>query len=122
MAPSGVSRPGTSCTYADRVAFPDDVLTAEEDLVFHLRPHWKAAVRPGLVLVYRGNTKQQTIGHLAGQTHGNLGKAHSDSRLCLPASHDEPVRNGFIPGAQYGNQVFHRQIAVLCCKRGRNLF
>jgi membrane protein YdbS with pleckstrin-like domain len=32
------------------VAFPDDVLTAEEDLVFHLHPHWKAAVRPGLVL------------------------------------------------------------------------
>lgn len=41
-----------SCTYADRVAFPDDVLTAEEDLVFHLRPHWKAAVRPGLVLAF----------------------------------------------------------------------
>jgi uncharacterized membrane protein YdbT with pleckstrin-like domain len=34
------------------VAFPDDVLTAEEDLVFHLRPHWKAAVRPGLVLAF----------------------------------------------------------------------
>lgn len=42
----------TWCTYADRVAFPDDVLTAEEDLVFHLRPHWKAAVRPGLVLAF----------------------------------------------------------------------
>ena len=34
------------------MAFPDDVLTAEEDLVFHLRPHWKAAVRPGLVLAF----------------------------------------------------------------------
>jgi uncharacterized membrane protein YdbT with pleckstrin-like domain len=34
------------------VAFPDDVLTAEEDLVFHLRPHWKAAVLPSLVLVF----------------------------------------------------------------------
>jgi uncharacterized membrane protein YdbT with pleckstrin-like domain len=34
------------------VAFPDDVLTAEEDLVFHLRPHWKAAVLPGLVLAF----------------------------------------------------------------------
>lgn len=52
MAPSGVSRLGTWCTYADRVAFPDDVLTAEEDLVFHLRPHWKAAVGPSLVLAF----------------------------------------------------------------------
>ena len=34
------------------MAFPDDVLTAEEDLVFHLRPHWKAAVRPGLILAF----------------------------------------------------------------------
>jgi len=34
------------------VAFPDDVLTAEENLVFHLRPHWKAAVLPGLVLAF----------------------------------------------------------------------
>jgi uncharacterized membrane protein YdbT with pleckstrin-like domain len=34
------------------VAFPDDVLTAEEDLVFHLHPHWKAAVRPGLILAF----------------------------------------------------------------------
>ena len=34
------------------MAFPDDVLTAEEDLVFHLRPHWKAAVLPGLVLAF----------------------------------------------------------------------
>jgi len=42
----------TSSTYAERVAFPDDVLTAEEDLVFHLRPHWKAAVRPGLILAF----------------------------------------------------------------------
>jgi uncharacterized membrane protein YdbT with pleckstrin-like domain len=34
------------------VAFPDDVLTAEENLVFHLRPHWKVAVRPGLILSF----------------------------------------------------------------------
>ena len=51
-ASSGASRRVTCCTYADRVAFPDDVLTAEEDLVFHLRPHWKAAVRPSLVLAF----------------------------------------------------------------------
>lgn len=30
--------------------FPDDVLTEEEDVVLHLHPHAKAAVRPGLVL------------------------------------------------------------------------
>jgi len=32
------------------VAFPDDVLTAEEEVVLHLHPHAKAAVRPILVL------------------------------------------------------------------------
>jgi uncharacterized membrane protein YdbT with pleckstrin-like domain len=32
------------------VPFPADVLTADEELVFHLRPHWKAAVWPGFVL------------------------------------------------------------------------
>jgi uncharacterized membrane protein YdbT with pleckstrin-like domain len=33
------------------VAFPDDVLTDEEDVVLHLHPHWKTAVRPLLVLL-----------------------------------------------------------------------
>lgn len=32
------------------MSFPDDALTDEEDLVLHLRPHAKAAVRPVLVL------------------------------------------------------------------------
>ena len=41
----------TSATYADRVAFPDDVLADEEEVVLHLRPHWKAAIRPVLLLV-----------------------------------------------------------------------
>jgi uncharacterized membrane protein YdbT with pleckstrin-like domain len=40
-----------SCTYADRVAFPEDVLADEEEIVLHLRPHWKAAVAPSLVLL-----------------------------------------------------------------------
>jgi uncharacterized membrane protein YdbT with pleckstrin-like domain len=40
-----------SCTYADRVPFPDDVLTAEEEVVLHLHQHAKAAVRPILVLL-----------------------------------------------------------------------
>ena len=30
--------------------FPDDVLTEEEDVVLHLHPHAKAAVRPALVI------------------------------------------------------------------------
>jgi uncharacterized membrane protein YdbT with pleckstrin-like domain len=34
------------------VAFPDDVLTAEEEVVLHLHPHAKAAVRPTLVLLF----------------------------------------------------------------------
>jgi uncharacterized membrane protein YdbT with pleckstrin-like domain len=48
---SGASRRGTSCTYAERVAFPDEVLTEEEEVVLHLHPHAKAAVRPVLVLL-----------------------------------------------------------------------
>ena len=41
----------TSCTYAERVAFPDEVLTDEEEVVLHLHPHARAAVRPILVLL-----------------------------------------------------------------------
>ncbi len=33
------------------MAFPDDVLTADEQVVLHLHPHAKAAVRPVLVLL-----------------------------------------------------------------------
>ena len=33
------------------MAFPDDVLTDEEEVVLHLHPHAKAAVRPVLVLL-----------------------------------------------------------------------
>jgi uncharacterized membrane protein YdbT with pleckstrin-like domain len=33
------------------VAFPDDVLTKDEHVVLHLHPHWKALIRPVLVLV-----------------------------------------------------------------------
>ena len=40
-----------SCTYADRVAFPDDVLADEEELVLHLHPHWRAAIGPVLLLL-----------------------------------------------------------------------
>ncbi|MEV0902196.1 PH domain-containing protein [Actinoplanes sp. NPDC049802] len=32
------------------MAFPEDVLTDEEEVVLHLRPHWKAAVAPVLIL------------------------------------------------------------------------
>lgn len=32
------------------MAFPDDVLTKDEHVVLHLHPHWKALVRPLLVL------------------------------------------------------------------------
>jgi uncharacterized membrane protein YdbT with pleckstrin-like domain len=33
------------------VAFPDDVLADEEELVLHLRPHWRAAIGPVLLLL-----------------------------------------------------------------------
>jgi uncharacterized membrane protein YdbT with pleckstrin-like domain len=39
------------CTYADGVAFPEDVLGDEEEIVLHVRPHWKAAVLPVVVLL-----------------------------------------------------------------------
>lgn len=42
----------TCDTYADRVPFPDDVLTEEEEVVLHLRPHAKAAVPPALALLF----------------------------------------------------------------------
>ena len=42
----------TYATYADRVPFPDDVLTEEEEVVLHLRPHAKAAVRPVIALLF----------------------------------------------------------------------
>jgi uncharacterized membrane protein YdbT with pleckstrin-like domain len=34
------------------VAFPEDVLTEEEEVVLHLHPHWRTAVRPILVLLF----------------------------------------------------------------------
>jgi uncharacterized membrane protein YdbT with pleckstrin-like domain len=33
------------------VAFPHDALTEDEEVVLHLHPHWKAAIRPALVLL-----------------------------------------------------------------------
>lgn len=45
------SRPVTSCTYAERVPFPDDVLADEEELVLHLHPHWRVAVGPAVLLL-----------------------------------------------------------------------
>ncbi|TDC82995.1 PH domain-containing protein [Micromonospora sp. KC606] len=33
------------------MAFPEDVLTEDEHVVLHLHPHWKALVRPVLVLL-----------------------------------------------------------------------
>ncbi|WP_127498079.1 PH domain-containing protein [Actinoplanes solisilvae] len=32
------------------MAFPDEVLAEEEELVLHLHPHWKAALGPGLLV------------------------------------------------------------------------
>jgi uncharacterized membrane protein YdbT with pleckstrin-like domain len=35
----------------DRVGFPDSVLTEDEEVVLRLRPHWRTAVRPVVVLI-----------------------------------------------------------------------
>jgi uncharacterized membrane protein YdbT with pleckstrin-like domain len=51
MVPSVASRRVMCCTYAEAVAFPGEVLTDAEEVVLHLHPHAKAAVRPVLVLL-----------------------------------------------------------------------
>jgi uncharacterized membrane protein YdbT with pleckstrin-like domain len=33
------------------MAFPEDVMTADEKIVLHLRPHWKVMIMPTLVLI-----------------------------------------------------------------------
>ncbi|GID25298.1 PH domain-containing protein [Paractinoplanes brasiliensis] len=33
------------------MAFPDEVLADEEELVLHLHPHWKVVLRPGLLVL-----------------------------------------------------------------------
>jgi uncharacterized membrane protein YdbT with pleckstrin-like domain len=33
------------------MAFPDDVMTADEKVILHLRPHWKVMIMPTLVLL-----------------------------------------------------------------------
>ncbi len=33
------------------MAFPDDIMTADEKVVLHLRPHWKGMIMPTLVLL-----------------------------------------------------------------------
>ncbi|GAA2640810.1 PH domain-containing protein [Paractinoplanes durhamensis] len=38
------------------MAFPDEVLTDEEEVVFHLHPHWKTAIRPGAVVLLAVST------------------------------------------------------------------
>jgi uncharacterized membrane protein YdbT with pleckstrin-like domain len=55
--PGCAGGPGTSATVgADPgseegvVAFPEDVLTDDEQVVLHLNPHWKTLVRPVLVV------------------------------------------------------------------------
>lgn len=52
MAPSQYGHRGHWC-FARRigVAFPEDVLTTDEHVELHLHPHWKALIRPVLVLV-----------------------------------------------------------------------
>jgi len=33
------------------MAFPEDVMTADEQIILHLRPHWKVMIWPTLVLI-----------------------------------------------------------------------
>jgi uncharacterized membrane protein YdbT with pleckstrin-like domain len=40
-----------SSRYADAVAFPEEILTDDEQIAMHLHPHWREMVRPTLVLL-----------------------------------------------------------------------
>jgi uncharacterized membrane protein YdbT with pleckstrin-like domain len=51
MAPTIASRRVTCCTYADRVAFPEEVLADTEEVVLHVRPHWRTVLRPILLVL-----------------------------------------------------------------------
>ncbi len=55
------------------MAFPDDVLTADERVVLHLRPHWKAAVRPVLVLLATLAALVVVLVYLPGDDDGRTG-------------------------------------------------
>ncbi|WP_018347994.1 PH domain-containing protein [Longispora albida] len=33
------------------MAFPDEILADDEEVVIHLHPHWKTMIKPGLILV-----------------------------------------------------------------------
>ena len=33
------------------MAFPEEVLADQEELVLHLHPHWKTAIRPALIVL-----------------------------------------------------------------------
>jgi uncharacterized membrane protein YdbT with pleckstrin-like domain len=37
--------------YADAVAFPEEILTDDEQIAMHLHPHWREMVRPTVVLL-----------------------------------------------------------------------
>jgi uncharacterized membrane protein YdbT with pleckstrin-like domain len=51
VASSRYGQPDIGAQQEVRVVFPDDVLTEDEHVVMHLHPHWKALIRPVLVLV-----------------------------------------------------------------------
>lgn len=55
------------------MGFSDGVLTADEEIVAHLRPHGKAAVRPTLVLLMTVGTATMTAVVLPGNPGGRLG-------------------------------------------------
>lgn len=54
------------------MAFPDDVLTADEHVVLHLHPHWKALVRPAVVLILAGAAVAASIVLLPAGTTGMI--------------------------------------------------
>jgi uncharacterized membrane protein YdbT with pleckstrin-like domain len=57
------------------VAFPNDVLADEEEVVLHLHPHWRATVRPALLVVLAVAATTTAWVMLPTNTGGRLGFA-----------------------------------------------
>ncbi|BCJ66398.1 PH domain-containing protein [Polymorphospora rubra] len=55
------------------MAFPDDVLTEEEHVVLHLHPHWKALIRPVVVVLLAVAAVVASIVLLPAGTAGTIG-------------------------------------------------
>ena len=64
------------------MAFPEDMLTKDEHVVLHLHPHWKALIRPVLVLVLAVAAVVAAFVLLPAGTVGTIG-TYAIAAVCL---------------------------------------